>query len=146
MQSRLRLAGHGVQPLLLMFPLGLFWMAFVFDVATLLGAPAMVGTLAYWNLVAGLIGGVLASVAVGFDAFTATDPLSARIGFLSLLLDVGVLILFAVLTLMRVRGADRTADPGLLLLEIAGLSVAAFGAWYGGRFADPRAPVAEPTP
>ncbi|GIF40273.1 DUF2231 domain-containing protein [Actinoplanes xinjiangensis] len=146
MQSRLRLAGHGVQPLLLMFPLGLFWMAFVFDVATLLGAPALVGTLAYWNLVAGLLGGVLAAVAVGFDAVTATGPAAARIGFLSLLLDVGVLILFAVLTLMRVRGADRTADPGLLLLEIAGLVVAAFGAWFGGRFADPRAPVAEPVP
>jgi uncharacterized membrane protein len=144
MQSRLRLAGHGVQPLLLMFPLGLFWMAFVFDLATLLGAPALVGTLAYWNLVAGLIGGVLAAVAVGFDAFTAVGPRAARIGFFSLLLDVGVLIVFAVLTLMRVRGADRAADPGLLLMELAGLAVAAFGAWFGGRFGDPRAPVAEP--
>ncbi|MFC4068706.1 DUF2231 domain-containing protein [Actinoplanes subglobosus] len=142
MQSRLRLAGHGVQPLLLMFPLGLFWMAFVFDVATLLGAPSLVGTLAYWNLVAGLIGGVPAALAVGFDAFTATDPAAARVGFFSLLLDVGVLIVFAVLTLMRVRGPDRSADPGLLLLEIAGLAVAAFGAWFGGRFADPRAPIA----
>jgi uncharacterized membrane protein len=144
MRSRLRLGGHGVQPLLLMFPLGLFWMAFVFDTATLLGAPAMVGTLAFWNIVAGLIGGLLAAVAAGYDAFTAKGPAAARIGFVSLLLDVGVLIVFAVLALLRVRGPDRVVEPGLLLLEVAGLLVAGFGAWFGGRFADPRAPVAEP--
>ncbi|GAA4941510.1 DUF2231 domain-containing protein [Actinoplanes utahensis] len=143
MQSRLRLGGHGVQPLLLMFPLGLFWMAFVFDLATLLGAPAMIGTVAYWNIVAGLVGGLPAAVAAGVDAFSAVGPESTRIGFLALLLDVGVLIVFAVLALMRVRTPDRAADPGLLLLELCGLLVAAFGAWFSGRFADPRAPVAE---
>jgi uncharacterized membrane protein len=104
----------------------------------------MVGTLAFWNIVAGLCGGLLAAVAAGYDAFTAQGQAAARIGFLSLLIDVGVLVVFAVLALMRVRGPDRVAEPGLLLLEIAGLAVAAFGAWFGGRFADPRAPVAEP--
>jgi uncharacterized membrane protein len=145
MQSRLRLAGHGVQPLLLMFPLGLFWMAFVFDLAVLLGGPALIGTLAFCTLVAGLAGGLLSALAAGFDAFTARAPRASRIGFLSLLLDVGVLFVFAVLALMRTRGADRTAEPGVLLIEAAGLAVAAFGAWFGGRLADPRAPVAEPT-
>ena len=144
MQSRLRLGGHGVQPLLLMFPLGLFWTAFVLDLATLAGAPGMVGTLAYWNIVAGLVGGLPAAVAVGVDAFSAVGPAATRIGFLSLLLDVGVLIVFAVLALMRVRSPDRTTDPGLLALEVCGLVAAGFAAWFGGRFADPRAPIAEP--
>jgi len=144
MQSRLRLGGHGVQPLLLMFPLGLFWMAFVLDLATLLGAPTMVGTVAYWTIVAGLVGGLAAAVAAGFDAFTAVGPAATRIGFLSLLLDVGVRFVFAVLVLMRVRSPDRAADPGLLVLEVCGMAVAGFGAWFGGRFADPRAPIAEP--
>lgn len=140
MQSRLRLAGHGVQPLLLMFPLGLFWTAFVLDLATVLGAPPLVGTVAFWNMVAGLSGGLLAATATGFDAFTTTG----RTGFLSLLLDVGVLIVFAVLTLTRTRVPDRTAEPALLLLELAGMAIAGFGAWFGGRLADPRAPIADP--
>jgi uncharacterized membrane protein len=143
MQSRLRIAGHGLQPLLLMFPLGLFWMAFVFDLATLLGAPALIGTVAFWNLVAGLGGGLLAALTAGFDAATATGP-AARVFVLALLLDAGVLITFAVLTLMRVRDPDRTVNASLLLVELAGLAAAGFGAWFGGRLADPGAPVADP--
>jgi uncharacterized membrane protein len=145
MQSRLRIAGHGMQPLLLMFPLGLFWTAFVFDLATLLGAPALIGTVAFWNLVAGLGGGLLAALTAGFDAATAAGPAS-RIFVLALLLDAGVLITFAVLTLMRVRDPDRTVNAGLLLVEVAGVAAAGFGAWFGGRLADPRAPVADPRP
>ncbi|WP_328467717.1 DUF2231 domain-containing protein [Actinoplanes sp. NBC_00393] len=142
MQSRLRLAGQAVQPLLLMFPLGLFAMAILFDLATVLGAPDLIGTLAYWNVVAGLVGGLVAALlAAGFDAFGARSPMVARIAFISLLLDFGVLILFAVLTLMRFRSQDRVIDPGLLIVELVGLAVAGFGAWYGGRFGDPYAPM-----
>ena len=127
--------------MLLMFPLGLVAMAFLFDLASLLGAPYLIGTLAFWNIVAGLAGGVLAALACGYDAVTARDPRSARISFLSLLIDVGVLILFAVLTLMRVRSPDRVVDGGLLVVETIGVALAAFGAWYGGRFGDPHAPM-----
>ncbi|MEU4426586.1 DUF2231 domain-containing protein [Actinoplanes sp. NPDC024001] len=141
MQSRLLLAGQAVRPLLLMFPLGLFTMAVLFDLATVLGAPRLIGTLAYWNIVAGLVGGLVAALAAGVDAFGAHDPALARIAFISLLMDFGVLILFAVLTLMRFRDPDRAADPGLLLVELAGLLLAGFGAWYGGRFGDPYAPM-----
>ncbi|WP_433829916.1 DUF2231 domain-containing protein [Actinoplanes sp. CA-015351] len=140
MQSRLRLGGHAVQPLLLMFPLGLFAMALIFDLASLLGAPSLVGTLAFWNLVAGLAGGLIAALAAGFDAFAARGPEAARVAFLSLLLDVGVLIWFAVLTLMRVRSQDRLADGGLLFIEVLGLAGAVVGYWYGGRFTDPNRP------
>ena len=140
MQSRLRLGGQPVQPVLLMFPLGLFVMALLFDLATLLGAPAMIGTLAFLNLVAGLAGGLLAALAGGYDAFAAKGPEAARAAFLSLLLDVGVLIYFAVLTLMRFRSHDRLADAGLLVLELLGLAAAGFGAWFGGRIVGPNRP------
>ncbi|MEV0898267.1 DUF2231 domain-containing protein [Actinoplanes sp. NPDC049802] len=132
--------------MLLMFPLGLFWMAFVFDLAVLLGAPSLIGTVAFWNLVAGLIGGLLAVLAAGVEAFTAPNPEAARIFFLALLLDVGVLIVFAVLTLMRVRGPERSVDGGLLALEAAALALAGFSAWFSGRLADPAAPVSDPRP
>ena len=63
MESRLSIAGQAVQPILVMFPLGLFAMAVIFDVANLLGGPGMLGALAYWNIVAGLAGGFLAMLA-----------------------------------------------------------------------------------
>ncbi|BAL87032.1 hypothetical protein AMIS_18120 [Actinoplanes missouriensis 431] len=137
MQSRLRLGGHPVQPLLLMFPLGLFVQALLFDLASLLGAPPLAGTLAFWILVGGLAGGLIAALAGGVDAFTARGPQAAREAFLSLLLDTGVLIFFAVLTLMRVRSPDRLAGPGLLAMEVLGLAVAVVGGCYGGRIIGP---------
>ncbi|WP_433794615.1 DUF2231 domain-containing protein [Actinoplanes sp. CA-252034] len=146
MQSRLRIAGHGMQPMLLMFPLGLFWMAFVFDLATLLGAPTLLGTVAFWNLVAGLGGGLLATLASVADAIAATTPATARLFVSALLLDVGVLIVFAVLTLMRVRDPHRAISASLLTVEFAGLAAAAFSAWFSGRLATPGAPVADRRP
>ena len=63
MESRLKIAGQAVQPILVMFPLGLFAMAIIFDLANLAGGPSILGALAYWNIVAGLVGGVLAALA-----------------------------------------------------------------------------------
>ncbi|KUL28138.1 DUF2231 domain-containing protein [Actinoplanes awajinensis] len=133
MQSRLRLGGNPVQPLLLMFPLGFFTVAALLDLATQLGAPALVGTLAFWNVLAGLLGGVLAAVAGSVDA--VGDPRRALI----LLLDMGVLVAFAVLALVRVRSGDRVVAPGVLLLEVLGCATAVASAWYGGRL-DPNRP------
>ncbi|WP_229076555.1 DUF2231 domain-containing protein [Actinoplanes sp. DH11] len=138
MQSRLRLGGQPVQPVLLMFPLGLFAMAVIFDVAHLLGAPALFGTLAFLNLIAGLAGGLLAALAGGYEAFAARGPRAARAAFLSLLLDTGVLIFFAVLTLLRVRSPGRVAEAGLVVMELLGLAAAIFSTWYGGRFTETR--------
>ena len=67
MESRLRIAGQAVHPVLVMFPLGLFTMAVLFDIGNVLGGPDILGSLAYWNIVAGLIGGVLVVLAGAID-------------------------------------------------------------------------------
>ena len=142
MQSRLQLSGQAVHPLLLMFPLGLFALAVVFDVAGLLGAPRLVESLAQCMLVAGLAGGTPAVSAAWFDAMSAENPAVTRGRVLGVLLDLGVLVLYAVIALIRLRHADRSADPGLLGLEAFGLVVAAFSAWLAGRLGGRRRPEA----
>jgi uncharacterized membrane protein len=136
--SRLRVADQQVQPLLLMFPLGLFATALLFDVACLLGAPAMLGTLAYWNIAAGVVGGGVAAAAGAIDAGTCPDAAIARRAVAGVVLDLGVLTLFAVIALLRLRVPDRRADHGLLTVETAGLAMAAFSAWFGGRLGERR--------
>ena len=140
MQSRLRLGGHGVQPLLLMFPLGLFWMAFVFDLATLLGAPAMIGTVAYWNIVAGLVGGALAAVAGAVDVMFTRRSQDRRLGALRSLINMGVLVVFAVIAMLRVQADDRVVSGGVFTVELLALGLAGFGAWFGGEVANGRPP------
>ncbi|MBL7260989.1 DUF2231 domain-containing protein [Paractinoplanes lichenicola] len=140
MESRLKIAGQAVQPILVMFPLGLFTMAVIFDVATLLGAPGIVGSLAYWNIVAGLVGGVAAAIAGAIDLAFVRRPDAKRIGVLRVLLNMGVLFLFAVILMVRVGDPNRQAGVGLFLLEVLALAISGFGAWFGGELANGRTP------
>jgi uncharacterized membrane protein len=139
MDSRLRIAGQAIQPVLVMFPLGLFMMAVIFDLADLGGAPHIVGALAYWNIVAGLVGGVLAALAGAVDLMLARNGTRAkRIGVLQGLMNMGVLILFAVILMLRMRSPDRAAGAGLFFVELLALAAAIFGAWYCGELVNRR--------
>jgi uncharacterized membrane protein len=140
MESRLRIAGQAVQPLLVMFPLGLFVMAAIFDLADLGGAPAIVGTLGYWNLIAGLVAGVLAALAGAIDLIFVNRPEAKRIGILRLLINMATLILFAVILMLRVSSPERQASVGVYLVELLGLAVGGFGAWFAGALANGRVP------
>jgi uncharacterized membrane protein len=139
MESRLSISGQAVQPVLVMFPLGLFAMAVLFDVGNLLGGPNILGALAYWNIVAGLVGGVLVALATAIDlVFIRNGTAAKRAGVLVALVNMGVLILFAVILMLRMRTPDRVAGGGLLAVELVALGAAAFGAWYGGELVNRR--------
>ena len=140
MESRLSIAGQAVQPILVMFPLGLFMMAVIFDVANISGGPGLLGVLAYWNIVAGLAGGFLAMVAGAIDVAFVRRPTAKRVGVLRVLLNMGVLFLFAVILMVRVGAHDRAAGVGLLLIELVALGLSGFGLWFGGELANGRTP------
>lgn len=139
MESRLRIAGQAVQPVLVMFPLGLFAMAVMFDAGNVLGGPQILGALAYWNIVAGLVSGVLAGLASAIDlVFVRSRTPAKRMGVLLVLINMGVLILFAVILMLRMRTPDRVAGGGLLAVELLSLVAAVFGVWYGGELVNRR--------
>jgi uncharacterized membrane protein len=139
MESRLRIAGQAVQPVLVMFPLGLFSMAVLFDLATLGGGPSILGELAYWNIVAGMVGGVAVAIASAVDLmFVPNGTRAKRVGVFQGLANMGVLILFAVILMVRMGTPDRTAGGGLFFIELLALGAAVFGAWYGGEIVDRR--------
>ena len=140
MENRLRVAGQTVQPVLVMFPLGLFAMAVLFDIADLLGGPTILGALAYWNIVAGLVVGVPAMLAGAIEVMLLRRPQARRLGALRTLINMGVLVAFAVILMVRIRAADRVAGGGLFLVELLALGLAGFGAWFAGELANGRAP------
>jgi uncharacterized membrane protein len=122
-----------------MFPLGLFAMAVFFDLGNLLGGPDILGALAYWNIVAGLIGGVLAALAGAIDLMLLRGGAQAkRPGVLLALVNMGVLILFAVILMLRMRSTDRVAGGGVFAVELLALAATVFGAWYGGEIVNRR--------
>jgi len=139
MESRLRIAGQAVQPVLMMFPLGLFTMAALFDAGNLMGGPDILGALGFWNIVAGLIGGVLVALAGAIDLMLVRgDTRARRVGVLLGLMHMGVLILFAVIVMLRIQNPDRAVGGGLLVVELLALGAGLFGAYYGGELINPR--------
>ncbi|RSM69586.1 hypothetical protein DMB66_11400 [Actinoplanes sp. ATCC 53533] len=120
MENRLCIRGNAVAPILLMFPLGLLAVAVVLDVSHLLGGPRIIGTLAYCTVVLGLVGGMTTAFAVRIGELTTGGRAATR----RFLLDAAVLVVFAVVLLLRMRTPERTVGPGLLLVELVGLSMA----------------------
>ena len=140
MESRLSISGQAVQPVLVMFPLGLFALAVLFDLGNLFGGPGILGELAYWNIIAGLVSGVPAGIAGAIDLmFVRNGTHAKRTGVLLALVHMGVLILFTVILLLRAHAVDRVAGGGLLVVELLALAAAVFGAWYGGELVNRRA-------
>ena len=62
MESRAKLAGHAIHPMLIVFPLGLLGMAVVFDILYMATGNASLATASFLNITAGIIAGLVAAV------------------------------------------------------------------------------------
>jgi uncharacterized membrane protein len=123
--------------MLVMFPLGLFVTAVIFDYADIVGGPDLLGEVAYWNIVAGLIGGLLAGLAGLVDLLAIPGGTRAkRVGTAHALINVAVLAIFAVSWWARMNGDDRAAGGGLFTLEVLALLGSGVSAWLGGELVD----------
>src|SRR2546430_14377641 len=62
MESKAKLLGHPVHPMLIVFPLGLLATAVAFDVVALIQSDPSWYHISYWLIASGIIGGLLAAV------------------------------------------------------------------------------------
>jgi len=56
-ESKVKLFGHPIHPMLIVLPLGLLSTAVVFDVIYMLTGDEVFSSVAFWNIAAGVIGG-----------------------------------------------------------------------------------------
>lgn len=137
MESKAKILGHPIHPILVAFPLGLFATAVVFDVIYLISGRAIAGEVAYWMIVSGIIGG-LAAAPFGLIDWLAIPP-NTRAKAIGLLHGVGnaiVLLLFIGSWMLR-----RHAPPGGMgvwahLLSFAGVGLVMLTGWLGGELVD----------
>jgi short-subunit dehydrogenase len=62
MESKAKLAGHPIHPMLIVFPLGLLVTALIFDIVYLTTKNTAFPTVSFWMIAAGIIGGLAAAV------------------------------------------------------------------------------------
>jgi uncharacterized membrane protein len=136
MESRAKLAGHPIHPMLIVFPLGLLGAAVIFDLIYLVSHNSRWTVVAYYNIVAGIIGGLLAAVFGFIDWFAIPKGTRAkRIGLLHGVGNVVVVALFALSWLLR-RTAPAVPPLGAILLGFVGLVLALITGWLGGELVD----------
>jgi uncharacterized membrane protein len=136
MESRAKLFGHPIHPMLIVFPLGLLGMAVIFDLlATYAGRSAL--SLATHPMIgAGILTGLLAAIFGAIDwAALPSGTRAKSIATWHGLGNVVIVVLFAIAWWLR-RDTPANAAGLPLLLEVVGVLLALVTGWLGGELVD----------
>ncbi|MCI4063839.1 DUF2231 domain-containing protein [Micromonospora sp. R77] len=137
MESRLKVLGHPVHPMLVMFPVALLVTAVGFDVIDTVGGPRLLGELAYWNITVGLVGGLLAAAAGSVDLLAIPAGTRAkRVGLTHAAANLAVILLFAAVWVVRLNADSRAAGGALIAIEVVAVALLGLSAWLGGELVD----------
>jgi uncharacterized membrane protein len=136
MESKAKIFGHAIHPILIVYPLGLLSAAVVFDVIYLITGNPTWTTVSFWMIAAGIVGGLLAAVFGLIDYLNIpSGTRAARIGLLHGLTNVFVMILFVASWLMR-RNSPEVPSTAAFALSFIGVAAALLGGWLGGELVE----------
>lgn len=137
MESKAKLLGHPIHPMLIVLPLGLFIAAVVFDVLYLWRGNPTFAAVGYWNIAGGIIGGLLAAVFGLVDWFAIPAGTRAkRIGLLHGGSNVVVVALFTFVWWTRGTAVDMAPTTNVFLIELGALVLGSVAGWLGGELVD----------
>jgi uncharacterized membrane protein len=133
-ETRIKLFGHPIHPMLIVLPLGLLSIGVLFDVLYLATGTEEFATVAFWNIGVGVIGGLLAALFGLIDWLAIpSDTRAKRVGLWHGVGNVVIVLLFIVSWLMR--QPDHAYAPNVLpfILGLVGVGLALVTAWLGGE-------------
>ena len=106
MESKAKIMGHPIHPILIPFPLGLLSTSAVFDVVHLLTGNGKWSQISFWMIAAGIIGGLAATVFGLIDWLAIPSGTRAKaVGMWHGATNVVMVTLFTVSWLLRADGA-----------------------------------------
>jgi uncharacterized membrane protein len=136
MESRVKLAGHPVHPMVIVFPLGLLATAVVFDVIFLVTDNPVWTQAAFYMIGAGVITGLIAAVPGTIDWLAIPRGTRAkRIGLIHGAGNVIVVALFALSWFMR-QDSPLSPPTEAVVAGLLGVGIAIITGWLGGELVD----------
>ena len=134
MEARAKLFGHPIHQMLIVFPLGVLGMSFLFDLGAIFTHRPQLFSAAYYMIAAGVATGLVAAV-FGFIDFLAipSGTRAKRIGLLHGVGNVVVVVIFVVSWICRRNGSP--VSPPTLAIVLSGVAVglALITGWLGGE-------------
>jgi uncharacterized membrane protein len=136
MESRAKIAGHPVHPMLIVFPLGLLATAVVFDIIYLVTDAPHWTEMAFYMIGAGIIGGIAAAVPGWIDWLAI--PSGTRAKRIGLLHGVGNVLMLGLFILSWLLRREQIAAPPTeaIVAALGGATLAAITGWLGGELVD----------
>jgi uncharacterized membrane protein len=136
MESKVKLFGHPIHPMLIVFPFGLLATSFIFDIIYLLSNTNQWATTSFYLIGAGIVGGLIAALFGFLDWLNIPGGTRAKnIGLVHGLGNVVVVVLFLISWLMR-RDVPAAPNSTALILSFVGILLALFTGWLGGELVD----------
>ena len=136
MESRAKILGHPAHQMLIVFPLGLLATAVIFDFIFLAGGGETMAVVAYWMIVAGIIGGLIAVPFGWIDWFAIPRGTRAKsVGLWHGAGNIVVLVLFALSLWLRSEVPERP-EALAFVLSFGGAGLALLTGWMGGELVD----------
>lgn len=134
MESKTKLFGHPVHPMLVVFPLGLFATAVIFDILYRFTGNTAFPVASFYMIAAGIIGGLIAALFGFIDWMALPNNSRAKsIGGWHGIGNVVIVALFAVSWFLR-RDNLNFAPGGLAsILSFGAVALALITAWIGGE-------------
>jgi uncharacterized membrane protein len=132
-----RLLGHQIHPMVIVFPLGLLAISVIFDLAYLATGNEAFSETAFWNIIAGVVGGLVAAVFGFWDWLTIPRGTRAkRVGAFHGLLNVVVVALFAANWLTRRDELFHAPNTATMILSLVAVGTALVAGWLGGELVE----------
>jgi uncharacterized membrane protein len=134
MESQVKIMGHPVHPMLIVFPLGLLAASLGFDIGYLKTGNPEFAIVSYWMISVGIIGGLLAAIFGAVDWWAIPSNTRAKaIGLWHGIGNVIVVLLFIGSWILRdLVPGYLPADSAVALSAIA-VGLALITGWLGGE-------------
>jgi uncharacterized membrane protein len=134
MESNAKLFGHPVHPMLIVVPLGLFSIGVLFDIVYVLTGTRGFAEVAFWNIGAGVAGGLLAAIFgladwIGIPSGTRAK----RIGLWHGAGNLVLVLLFTVSWVLRIDDPAYLPNLAPFLVGLVAVGISLVTAWLGGE-------------
>ncbi len=137
MASPASIGGHPIHPMLIPFPLALWFFSFIADLIYLWrGNPVWRDWIAFYALLAGIIGAVAAAVFGIIDWLSIKDREVKRVADWHARLNVIALLIFAASFYLRTTGGSRMVNGSYtipLVLSVVGVILITISGYLGGE-------------
>ena len=133
MRTPASIAKHPIHPMLIVFPIGLWVFSLISDVIFLLRENPLWNDIAFYTMIGGLSGALLAAIPGLIDMFSIADPKAGKLAWNHMVMNFITVAVYALNLYLRTTLPASALFP--VLLSLVGVLLLAVAGWLGGELA-----------